>query len=73
MRGKVRIAMAHIEAEIDSSNPEVQQACQRMIDNAQERIEAAVMEAVIRELKSILPGITAECTGTWLEGEEEEL
>lgn len=70
VKGKVRIEMIRLEAEIDSDNPEVQRACQKIIDNAVERIEAVVAEAVCKELKLLIPGITAECTGTWMEDEE---
>jgi len=71
MKGKVRIQMIKLEAEIDSENPEVERECQRIIDNASERIEHVVAEAVCKELRNLIPGITAECTGTWMEGEDE--
>ena len=72
MKGKVRIEMIRLEAEIDSDNPEVQRACQKIIDNAAETIEAVVAEAVCKELRRLLPGITAECTGTWMEGDDHD-
>lgn len=70
MKGKVRIGAIKIEAEIDSDDAVVRERCQEIIDNAYERIEAAIAEAVCAELKAILPGITATCTEAWTEGED---
>lgn len=71
MKAKVAIGPIRIEAELDTDKPEVQQECQRLIDNAAERLEAAMAQAVCEELKRLLPGITATCIGAWNEGEEE--
>jgi hypothetical protein len=71
MNGKIRFGTTRFEAEIDSEDPEVERQCQRTIDNAAERIEAAITEAVCKELRLILPGITAECNNTWVEGDED--
>jgi len=71
MKGKIRFGTTRFEAEIDSEDPEVAQQCQRIIDNAAERIESAIAEAVCKELQLILPGITAECNNTWVEGDED--
>ena len=71
MKGKVWIEMIRLEAEIDSEDPQVQSACQKIIDNAADRIEAVVAKAVCRELKLLIPGITAECTVTWMEEDDQ--
>lgn len=71
MKGRVSIRAIRVEAEIDSDDPEVKERCQQIIDNAYERIEAAIAEAVCAELKNILPGITAVCTEAYTEDEED--
>lgn len=70
MKGSIRIGTISFEVEVDSDNPEVKESCQRILDNARESIEAAMAEAVCAQVRRLLPGVTAECTGAWDEGEE---
>jgi hypothetical protein len=66
MKGRIRIKL---EVEAESDLPEDQQSFQRVIDNANERIEAAVAQAVIREIKLLLPDFT-KCDVILDEGDE---
>ena len=55
MKARVKISGLTIEAEVESEDPAVTEYCQRLIENASERIEAAIAEALTREFKTILP------------------
>lgn len=68
MKGRIRI---NLEVLAESQNPEDQQSLQRLIDNANERIEAAVSQAVIREIKLLLPELSS-CDVILDEGDETE-
>lgn len=62
MKARVKISNINIDAEITADDPALQEAAARIVENANERIEHAIAEAVKRELQAILPGL--DCTTT---------
>lgn len=72
MKATVKIGAIKLEVEVEDSDRELALAAQRIIDNNQESIEAAIAEGVVHHIERLLPGIKATCTGAWNEGEESE-
>ena len=63
MKANVSIGGIAICVEVECADPFVRERAQMLVENAHERIEHAIGQAICAELKLILPGIEAQVTG----------
>lgn len=63
MTAAVRIGKVDLQVDVECEVPTVKAACQKLIEQSGERIEAAIASAVCDELRRIIPGIRAKVVG----------
>lgn len=71
--GKVRIGPIAFDVQFETEDRETEERLLKtLFENATERMEALMADAVQRELEKMLPGIKVSCVGVWDEYPEEE-